>query len=155
MTVFLDSIDEQLLAHPRPIGGRIYLQIGDQFFPDENWYDYASILLENWIPLITSFLHGSTQNCKLAFMDGPCHVLLRRLSDCFVVVDCFYNQKKVLSDTVIDPIRFADSFVKTGNRYTRWLHLQGREDAAFAASLQKLKQELRTVREAGSYNVVT
>ena len=155
MILKLDSIDEQIPDKISSIGGRIYLQIGEQFFPEEQWYDCASVLLDHWIPLITSFLHGSTQSCKLAFMDGPCHVLLRRLSDSSVAVDCFYDQKKVLSDAVIDPILFADSVAKAANRYCRLLHLQGREDAAISASLQKLKQELRTVREAGPYNDVT
>ena len=58
-------------------------------------------------------------------------------------------------DTEIDPIQFADSLVKAGNRYCRLLHLQGREDTVVSASLQKLKLELRTVREAGPYNDVT
>ena len=155
MILKLDSIDEQIPDKMSSIGGRIYLQIGDQFFPEEQWYDCASVLLDHWIPLITSFLHGSTQSCKLAFMDGPCHVLLRRLSDSSVAVDCFYDQKKVLSDAVIDPILFADSLVKAGNRYCRLLHLQGREDTVVSASLQKLKLELRTVREAVPYNDVT
>ena len=155
MILKLDSIDEQSPGKISAIGGEIYLQIGGQFFPEEQWYDCASVLLDHWIPLITSFLHGSTQSCKLAFMDGPCHVLLRRLSDSSVAVDCFYDQKKVLSDAVIDPILFADSVAKAANRYCRLLHLQGREDAAISASLQKLKQELRTVREAGPYNDVT
>jgi hypothetical protein len=88
-------------------------------------------------------------------MDGPCHVLLRRLSDSSVAVDCFYDQKKVLSDAVIDPILFADSVAKAANRYCRLLHLQGMEDTVVSASLQKLKLELRTVREAGPYNDVT
>ena len=155
MILKLDSIDEQIPEKMSSIGGRIYLQIGDQFFPEEQWYDCASVLLDHWIPLITSFLHGSTHSCKLAFMDGPCHVLLRRLSDSSVAVDCFYDQKKVLSDAVIDPILFADSLVKAGNRYCRLLHLQGREDTVVSASLQKLKLELRTVRETGPYNDVT
>jgi hypothetical protein len=155
MILKLDCIDEQIPEKMSAIGGRIYLQIGDQFFPEEQWYDCASVLLDHWIPLITSFLHGSTQSCKLAFMDGPCHVLLRRLSDFSVAVDCFYDQKKVLSDAEIDPIQFADSLVKVGNRYCRFLHLQGRKDAAISASLQKLKQELRAVRKTGPYHDVT
>ena len=151
----MDRIDEKISENNTIVGGEIYLQIGDQFFPEEHWYDCASVLLDHWIPLITSFLHGSTQSCKLAFMDGPCHVLLRRLSDSSVAVDCFYDQKKVLSDAVIDPILFADSVAKAANRYCRLLHLQGREDTVVSASLQKLKLELRTVREAGPYNDVT
>ena len=151
----MDRIDEKISENNTIVGGEIYLQIGDQFFPEEQWYDCASILLDHWIPLITSFLHGSTQSCKLAFMDGPCHVLLRRLSDSSVAVDCFYDQKKVLSDAVIDPILFADSVAKAANRYCRLLHLQGREDTVVSASLQKLKLELRTVQEAGPYNDVT
>ena len=155
MILKLDSIDEQIPEKMSAIGGRIYLQIGDQFFPEEHWYDYASILMNHWLPMITSFIHGSTDSCKLTFMDGPYYVSMCRSADLTVLVSCFSDQKKLIMDTEIDPILFADSVAKAANRYCRLLHLQGREDAAISASLQKLKLELRTVREAGPYNDIT
>ena len=155
MILKLDSIDEQIPDKMPAIGGRIYLQIGDQFFPEEHWYDYASILLNQWLPMLTSFIHGSTDSCKLTFMDGPYYVSMCRSTDSTVHVSCFFDQKKLIMDTEIDAIQFADSLVKAGNRYCRLLHLQGREGTVVSASLQKLKLELRTVREAGPYNDVT
>ena len=155
MILKLDSIDEQNSEKMSAIGGRIYLQIGDQFFPEEHWYDYASILMNHWLPMITSFIHGSTDSCRLTFMDGPYYVSMCRSTDSTVRVSCFLDQKKLIMDTEIDAIQFADSLVKAGNRYCRLLHLQGREDTVVSASLQKLKLELRTVREAGPYNDVT
>ena len=155
MILKLDSIDEQSSEKMSAIGGRIYLQIGDQFFPEEHWYDYASILMNHWLPMITSFIHGSTDSCRLTFMDGPYYVSMCRSTDSTVRVSCFLDQKKLIMDTEIDPIQFADSVAKAANRYCRLLHLQGREDTVVSASLQKLKLELRTVREAGPYNDVT
>ena len=155
MILKLDSIDEQIPEKMSAIGGRIYLQIGDQFFPEEHWYDYASILMNHWLPMITSFIHGSTDSCRLTFMDGPYYVSMCRSTDSTVRVSCFLDQKKLIMDTEIDPIQFADSVAKAANRYCRLLHLQGREDTVVSASLQKLKLELRTVREAGPYNDVT
>lgn len=155
MILKLDSIDEQNSEKMSAIGGRIYLQIGDQFFPEEHWYDYASILMNHWLPMITSFIHGSTDSCRLTFMDGPYYVSMCRSTDSTVRVSCFLDQKKLIMDTEIDPIQFADSVAKAANRYCRLLHLQGREDTVVSASLQKLKLELRTVREAGPYNDVT
>ena len=155
MILKLDSIDEQNSEKMSAIGGRIYLQIGDQFFPEEHWYDYASILLNHWLPMLTSFIHGSTDSCRLTFMDGPYYVSMCRSTDSTVRVSCFLDQKKLIMDTEIDPIQFADSVAKAANRYCRLLHLQGREDTVVSASLQKLKLELRTVREAGPYNDVT
>ena len=155
MILKLDSIDEQNSEKMSAIGGRIYLQIGDQFFPEEHWYDYASILLNHWLPMLTSFIDGSTDSCKLTFMDGPYYVSMCRSTDSTVRVSCFLDQKKLIMDTEIDPIQFADSVAKAANRYCRLLHLQGREDTVVSASLQKLKLELRTVREAGPYNDVT
>ena len=155
MILKLDSIDEQNSEKMSAIGGRIYLQSGDQFFPEEHWYDYASILMNHWLPMITSFIHGSTDSCRLTFMDGPYYVSMCRSTDSTVRVSCFLDQKKLIMDTEIDPIQFADSVAKAANRYCRLLHLQGREDTVVSASLQKLKLELRTVREAGPYNDVT
>ena len=155
MILKLDSIDEQNSEKMSAIGGRIYLQIGDQFFPEEHWYDYASILMNHWLPMITSFIHGSTDSCRLTFMDGPYYVSMCRSTDSTVRVSCFLDQKKLIMDTEIDPIQFADSVAKAANRYCRLLHLQGREDTVVSASLQKLKLELRTVRETGPYNDVT
>ena len=49
----------------------LYLQVGDKYFPDEGWIDFASELLPPWSDGIASILehgHGST---KCLFMEGP------------------------------------------------------------------------------------
>lgn len=150
MQLHFENIDYMPSAVHSNIGGTIYLTIGEYCFPEENWYDYASLIMEQWIPALTSFAHGSTDVCKLSFWDGPCFVLLKR-SGKSAAVSCFYDQKPVIEDTLIALHDFLISVIKSGNLYCRLLHLQGIDNLQVSAALQKLKQEIRTVREVGPY----
>ena len=143
MTLHLDRIDAELSDVHSDIGGNIYLQIGQDYFPEENWYDYASMILEQWIPGLISFAGNSTNACKLRFYDGPCYALLCRTEDSVVTVKCFYGRKIVIEETLIDFPSFVKSVVKAGNRFCRMLHLQGREHESITSALRNLKSTIK------------
>ena len=132
----LDQIDTNTLTNHSNVGGNIYLQIGQAYFPEENWYDMVSLLLEQWIPAILSFSKNHTNVCKLTFYDGPCYAVLCRNADDRITVKCIYDQKTVTEETVIDFPLFLKSVVKAGNKFCRLLHLQGRNNDNIAASVQ-------------------
>lgn len=151
MLLHLDQIDTNFSTNNPYIGGAVYLQIGQSYFPEENWYDIASLILEQWIPLIHSFANNSTDVCKLTFYDGPCYAVIRRNPNSAITVKCVYNQKNMIEETVIDFSLFLNSVIKAGNHFCRLLRLQGGNNEAISASLQALKNNIRTVRETGLY----
>ena len=151
MILHLDQIDANSLTNHSNVGGNIYLQVGQIYFPEENWYDIASLLLEQWIPAILSFSKNHTNACKLIFYDGPCCAVLCRNVDDRITVKCFYDQKIDIAETAIDFPLFLKSVVKAGNKFCRLLHLQGRKNDNIAASVQLLKSLTRTVGDGGPY----
>ena len=151
MILHLDQIDTNTLTNHSNVGGNIYLQIGQAYFPEENWYDMVSLLLEQWIPAILSFSKNHTNVCKLTFYDGPCYAVLCRNADDRITVKCLYDQKIVIEETVIDFTVFLKSVVKAGNKFCRLLHLQDRNNDNVAASVQSLKSFTRTVEGVGPY----
>ena len=47
MQLHPENMDEKLSDLHRGIGGTIYLTIGAHCFPEENWYDYVSLIMES------------------------------------------------------------------------------------------------------------
>lgn len=62
------------------VWGTICVQIGDVFFPDEDWDDVLSSVLDMWLSAICDFIELSKQECILDFMDGPYRIVLHRKS---------------------------------------------------------------------------
>lgn len=151
MILHLDRIDDPVSAEKSTVGGNVYLQIGDAYFPEENWYDIASLIFENWFPALCSFLHGSTDFCKLTFWDGPCYVKLHRDSDLRITAECVYDNDRVIAETAIDFLAFVRSAIKAGNKFCRLLHAQGRDCEPVSSAVGKLKNELRTIDISGPY----
>ena len=147
MILHLDQIDTNALTNHSNVGGNIYLQVGQIYFPEENWYDMASLLLEQWIPVILSFSKNHTNDCKLTFYDGPCCAVLCRNVDDRITVKCFYDQKIDIAETVIDFPLFLKSVVKAGNKFCRLLHLQGGNNDNIAVGVQKLKEYMKTFED--------
>ena len=144
MLLHLKDIDGNALPEHMSIGGTVYLQIGDSYFPEENWYDRVDLIFTHWVAELHSFYHGSTDYCQLMFWDGPCRARLMRSADCIVTVQCVYDQKIVIGETEIDQGCFIRSVVKAGNRYLRLLHQQGKADVTATRALRKLTDEFRT-----------
>ena len=146
MHLYLESIDSTPSAVHSKIGGIIYLTIGEHYFPEENWYDYVSLIMEQWIPALISFAQCNTDFCKLTFWDGPCFAILKRNQDATTTVSCFYDKRTVIEDTLFNLQDFLKSVMQSTNRYCRLLHLQGKDHSEVSSALQKLKEAIRTVR---------
>ena len=82
-------------------GGRIWLQIGTECFPEEGWYDLPGILLEYWRRDLRAFADGVTASCKLGFMDGPYCVRLHR-KDGRVYASCMEHDRIVIDSVSVD-----------------------------------------------------
>lgn len=145
MILQLDQIDTKIGSSSTQTGGTIYLQIGQRYFPEENWYDCVALVLEQWLPALQSFSHKSTDYCKLQFYDGPCYAILRRKPDGTVTVACIYDNKTVIEETAVDYSLYMKSVIKAGTKFCRLLHLQGKSNAQICTSLEKLKNETRSI----------
>lgn len=103
-------------------GGRIWLTIGEQAFPDEGWYDLPGILLETWMPGLNSFFLGNSDSCELQFMDGPYEVRLHRAEERVTAV--FWEQNRAaIPETEIDLPVFWHSVKKCVRYYERMKYL--------------------------------
>ena len=102
-------------------GGRIWLDFGEEQFPEKGWYDLPGTLLEFWLPALQSFADGHTDFCKLGFLDGPYAVWLLRKPDA-VWVTCMEQGSAVLEQPVDFP-GFWDSVRKCVRYYERMQYL--------------------------------
>ena len=102
-------------------GGRIWLTIGDQAFPEERWYDLPGVLLDYWVPAVRSFGNGHTDFCKLGFMDGPYAVWLTRDQDA-VTATCLERGEEVLEQQIDFPL-FWESVERRLRYYERIKYL--------------------------------
>ena len=152
MILYLGDINSNVSPEYMTIGGTVYLQIGDAYFPEENWYDRVDLIFTHWVSDLHSFFHGSTDSCKLMLWDGPCYARLKRSADCVVTVQCIYDQKTVIGETLIDLDCFIRSIIKAGNQYLRLLHQQSISDTDVIDALRKLREEFRAAGDVGPYN---
>ncbi len=103
-------------------GGRIWVSIGEECFPEEGWYDLPGVLLEIWVPRLESFFRGNTDSCDLCFMDGPYKIRLCR-TEKQVTVLCLEQKRIAVKETQIDPNLFHESVKKAVRYYRRMKYL--------------------------------
>ena len=103
-------------------GGRIWLELGAESFPEEGWYDLPGVLLEIWKSGLESFFLGNTDSCELQFMDGPYRVRLRREGEQVSTV-CLEQNRVRIPETQIDLPEFCDSVKKCVRYYERMQYL--------------------------------
>src|SRR4051812_9027693 len=81
----------------RPIVSKIYLRIGAEAFPSEEWDDFTAVLLGWWIEEIMKLATGKRRNAVLLFMDGPFEVHLHPTSDNPSLLDVEYHNRHLKS----------------------------------------------------------
>lgn len=120
MILNLEKVDFEM---PRvnkafPIGGVIYVSLGELCFPAEKWHDLISVDLERWLTGLISFSLNHTDTCMLPFMDGPYAIKIQREENGAIVADCLWDSKVVLRK-IIDFVGFLKSVLKCVRRYNR------------------------------------
>lgn len=107
--VNLDNLE--LLKESKNIIGEIYFKVGDCYFPQYRWTDFAIVILYWWIEAITKTVKSSKKtSCEMLFMDGPFEIkvrkydnnttLLKFIHDGKVELKVNCNLKKLLSSIV-------------------------------------------------------
>lgn len=89
-------------------GGRMWVSIGGECFPEKGWYDLPGILLKYWKKDLGAFANGDTNSCELFFMDGPYRVKIQRAEDRITVV-CMDSGRVAIDSVNIDFEAFWNS----------------------------------------------
>ena len=62
-----------------PLWSIMYVKINNSCFPDDQWWDATSSVLEMWASTLVAFAQGYEDSCILDFMDGDYAIRLERL----------------------------------------------------------------------------
>lgn len=68
---------------------KIYIEIEGNAFPDEQWWDDSSSILQMWAQNIVKLLTGIESHCSLYFMDGDYYIELTLIEAPKVMCKCF------------------------------------------------------------------
>ena len=85
-----------------PIWGIIYVKINDYCFPDDQWWDIATSVLEMWATNLFNFLYSHDDSCTLDFMDGDYSMIIRRLDATRISLNCKKSSDILLNSNSID-----------------------------------------------------
>ena len=107
----------------RIIGGNLWFSFGERCFPEENWYEHVSKVLEMWLPPFLSFSYGNCDQCKLLFLDGPGEILLKRYFNGSITATCIWNNKVQVPEAEMELHDLWGSLLAGLRYYHRQMHL--------------------------------
>jgi hypothetical protein len=83
------------------IWGTVYFQIGEnEFFPGKGWTDLVAAFVGAWVQGLVRVAHGSSQQERVPFFDGPFAVDISMRQKGFVDLSFVRVEKSTLSRTV-------------------------------------------------------
>ena len=144
MELFLSDLqfDSARESNGFSLGGKLYLALDGEHFPEENWYDMAYLDLKNWSSALISFARSHTDSCVLSFMDGPYVLrLFRRESEIFAVG--YRDHRAVTGEVTIEIAELIGSFARCYRTYDRFLYQNGK-DGLFSEEIRIFKSILDT-----------
>jgi hypothetical protein len=115
----MDTLEQ---THPgASISGNIYWQFGEEFFPEEHWYDYVSTLLSWWSEPFREILRGADFKKELMFMDGPQLIFVEPYDSSSFYITCHQREKSsVTSSFIVNKKILIRSFVLQMTRFLAW-----------------------------------
>ena len=90
-----DNLEDSAQTTNFSVWGNAYVEHDGFFFPNKEWYDVTSSLLDMWLSEISNFFSGNCDNCELYFMDGPFLIYLTQLSKNYVCISLIERPGKV------------------------------------------------------------
>ena len=90
-----DNLEDSAQTTNFSVWGNAYVEHDGFFFPNKEWYDVTSSLLDMWLSEISNFFSGNCDNCELYFMDGPFLIYLTQLSENYVCISLIERPGKV------------------------------------------------------------
>ena len=86
---------------------KIYVQINGEYFPDDQWWDATSSVLEMWTCNINRLISGCINTCLLNFMDGDYTIKLTSNAKGEALAECIGPHETVVLSEVIDLYYFS------------------------------------------------
>ena len=90
-----------------PLWSIIHIEVSNEYFPDDQWWDATSSVLEIWMDNLISFIYGSIDFCTLDFLDGDYSINLHKKTQWEAVAICLAPNDKVIVSESIDLLYFA------------------------------------------------
>ncbi|MGF6924642.1 hypothetical protein QFZ48_000142 [Chitinophaga sp. W2I13] len=113
------------ISKRKVITGIISIEVGNDFFPEQNWNDAIVTVLNSWIENMIQILGSGNNEAKLTFFDGPFFFVIRKKLD-QSVVELFRNSRSNGTD-YIDIRKFGYSLLKTSQEVVKEIDRRGWE----------------------------
>lgn len=149
MQLHICDIEKPIVYNKSAIWGKIFIQINDSYFPDTQWWDAVSSILDMWIVELIEYIHNKSPECCLYFMDGPFMVKLSNINNSgYVLVSCKKESETILSNTTVPLSAFIDGVLTATNKF---LDICNNESPNFIGSeiflgIKKAYEELKAAR---------
>ena len=101
MQVHIQDIEYPTDFNEYSIWGKINIQIDNIYYPDNEWYDAVSSILDMWTAELVEYISTKKDECYLNFMDGPFYIKLTKMKDTDRVTVTCKNQDGAVFDTSI------------------------------------------------------
>ena len=99
-----------------PLWSVIYVKIDDKCFPDDQWWDATSSILEMWANNLASFLCECEDSCTLDFMDGDYTIRIERTASKHIKATFKKTSSIVLCCDSIDLVYFIRQILSAAER---------------------------------------
>ncbi|MBQ8814994.1 MAG: hypothetical protein IJZ85_10935 [Lachnospiraceae bacterium] len=109
------------------IWGNIYIEIDGTCFPDNEWYDAVSSVLEMWIDCVIEFVRKKKEKCVLFFMDGPYEMQVRVHENNVIFIACKERGGEVYAEGMADFETFVNLFLNCTNEFLEKCRLNVRD----------------------------
>lgn len=115
----IKSIDfkDTISAETSSIWGEIHVQINGFCFPDAEWYDVLSSLLDMWLFEILDFIYNKKTQCMLYFMDGPYAIQIQTSPDNQIFLLHYEHGDGTFVNTTVNSYDFLCSFLNCANLF--------------------------------------
>lgn len=109
------KVERGSLAKATNITGHVWLQVGENGFPDQHWNDFPVIILGCWLDGLTGLFLGSETSCECLFMDGPYEFTVTRANDKWLIYcfDMHTTPATAEIEVLVDPESFMRSLLTT------------------------------------------
>lgn len=103
MQLHINSLEfDDAITDIESIWGKIYIEIDGVYFPDEDWFDVVSSVLDMWMNSIIEFIVEKKEQCTLYFMDGPYEIQLCAYEKNNISIICKEQDGEMYVNEIVD-----------------------------------------------------
>lgn len=124
MLFFIEN-GNNLFSHiSKNISGIVYVKFDNNiYFPDKDWDDIITMILDGWTYQIIDFLTTKSDYLALSFYDGSFDLKIF-VKDNNYYVNAIHNEQFIVYEQKFDLKEFLLSFIKSANSFLTQMYLQ-------------------------------